>query len=188
MNRHEEYHVTVAPGTDRRRFQQYCEVLNGTIGRKIKALDIELNTFERQLMVAANFNAAEALLMGGFLILRVKHEVSVPHLDITTHGEPSTVYLAERPVPNAVYYECHVKLNGQFRGDLPCTSRDLFRHNRWYMTKRSPAPFNPGAFVDTVTRLTRDGSHVDSFEYEACLHDSRPQLDTQWMKQTQPWL
>lgn len=192
---YEEFHVTVKG--DAVRWPIYC----ANIG--IKPLWIELNNFERQLMCATNKDprvewAGRTMLeyfeRGGFQILRVKHERQVPRnrvWEFLPASVPMSLDLENPPRPvstkviTPVYYECHVKLNGLFRPDFYMASRDLYREERWYVTRRQATPFDPETFRATVQSVL-DASHwpaqIRSIEYEACLSDSHPELDAHWLK------
>jgi hypothetical protein len=162
----EEWHITV--DADPVRWHHFC----GIIG--VKPLYIELSTFERQLMCASKHNPADDIMRQGrnFLgqaqIIRIKHEVAALAL-----GEQS------------VYYECHVKLDGPFDPDAEqMVSRDLYRKDRWYITKRSLSPFSAQEFVDDVRTFAIDAKHVviAGWEYEAALIDTNPGLDARWVR------
>lgn len=164
-SREEEWHVTVE-GVDAVTWANWCAESG------IKPLYIELSNFERQLMCAAQDDPSDMILLctkeGGGLpgttkIVRVKHEVSELWDDEV-----------------AVYYECHVKLDGPFRVDWPNASRDLYRDERWYRTRRSAAPFDPATFRD-LARSQSKPSVIAGMEYEACLSDTNPGLDSRWI-------
>jgi hypothetical protein len=188
MSIHEEWHVTVEG--DPWKWRQLCDTLRG-----FKPLWIELNTFERQLMSASAFdprsirNAYGIPLIeaAGFKIIRVKHEIqpTVVSIDITTQGEERKYYSRPVPEPNTVlYYECHVKIDGTFNPALPLASRDLFRSDRWYVTKRQLEPFSGQEFHDAVRiALAHMNTPVraSKYEYEAAVLDTYPRLDAEWM-------
>lgn len=181
-----EWHVTVdneCVGD----WAEFCQRVTNK-GFPIKALYIELNTFERQLMSASswdpracidNENATRRYLKKPeFKVLRVKHELAPnwkgrSELPVT-YGFPERL---------AVYYECHVKLDGTFAPSMIMSSRDLFRQHRWYVTKRHTTPFSPETFATLVkSSLERHGnaSRVHSFEYEQCVLDTNEELDRNW--------
>lgn len=183
-----EHHITVAG--DPLMWRGWCAAAG------IKSLWIELNTFERQLMCAITGSdlereccTIEAYIKDigkSFAIERIKHEVQPELIDISTHCKEA--YLSvPRVIDGAVYYECHVKLDGPFLPHVAGSSRDLFRDSRWYVTRRQPEPFNPEVFAHTVTKRVntdtqwRGASRVHSFEYEACVRDTNPKLDQHWM-------
>lgn len=157
MSRHQEWHVTVAPDNVIV-WNKFCRLWN------IKPLYIELNNFNRQLMCAASFDPITIIREGGYEIIRIKHEVS-----------------AVLPGDTTCYWECHVKLNGEFNADAPMASRDLYRQFRWYVTKREYAPFDAQDFANYVIQSGIGCmSDVAEFEYEACLLDTNPSLDAGW--------
>ena len=159
MNRHEEYHVTVEG--DPFQWRGFCAAVG------IKPLWIELSTFERQLMCAAKYDPTRHIeLTGAFKIVRVKHEVS-----------------ELQEFERALYWECHVKLNGPFYAKAPMASRDLYRPDRWYITRREDQPFDYLEFVDWVKfhSAAREGLTVAGFEYEAALKDTNRDLDGNWI-------
>lgn len=166
--RRQEFHVTVA-SDDACRWKKFCASYNAPRrAGHLKPLWIELNNFERQLMYACSEKVIGEVILAQFRIARVKHEVDV-------------VFPEDTPV----YYECHVKLDGRFRADLPWSSRDLYRSNRWYLTHRADRPFSALDFLEEVKRMNRgrDGfgpSTIAGMEYEACLYDSNPSLDRYW--------
>lgn len=153
--RHEEWHVTVVGKTCPVDWYRWCHE-----EAHIKPLYIELNNFERQLMCAASFDPREAILNAGFKIIRIKHEVS-----------------ALRPGEKALYWECHVKLDGAFEPTLQMSSRDLFRHYRWYTTRRQATPFNASDYAQSIIDLC---GPITELEYEAAIFDSNPELDARW--------
>src|SRR5688572_6411795 len=93
----QEFHVTV--DGDPFKWRGLCASMN------IKPLWIELNNFERQLMCA--ITGADMLRecvtnvgpyvkdfeRAGFQILRTKHEVEVPKIEVTTHGQVGPYYV-----------------------------------------------------------------------------------------------
>lgn len=191
-NQREEWHVTVEG--DPSQWRGWCVCNN------IKPLWIELNTFERQLMCAIPGSLGRQVEHGNevarniiegihrsFNIVRVKHEVQPVKLDVSTHGEPDQFIETFGDI-TPVYYECHVKCDGPFRPAMQMASRDLFRESRWYITRRSPSPFNAREFVDMVRGWValpdgwRGPSVVHSFEYEACVLDTNPNLDINWSR------
>jgi len=101
----------------------------------------------------------------GFEVLRHKHEVS-------------EIREGEKPL----YWECHVKIDGTFRTDFGQTSRDLFRKNRWYVTRRLQRRFDGEAFAELIRRrlVGKADQQFDSYEYEACIVDTNPGLDRGW--------
>lgn len=191
MNRHEEFHVTVAPSKTQTTFgltrtrnlafdwRRFCETL------QIKPLWIELNTFETQLMCAAPTDPTELIIRAGYEILRFKHEVGVEPINVSTFQDLGPRFIPGTE-PRALYYECHVKLDGPFRPDLPLASRDLYRQERWYMTHRSSAPFDGKAFVDAVMgNLRHTGDEITTlagWEYEAAIEDTNSALDAKWIE------
>jgi hypothetical protein len=173
--RHSEWHITVTG--DPFQWQGFCA------SQGIKPLWIELNNFSTQLMCAANFNPTDAIQKAGWNIIRTKHEVSVDLIDVSTVTKRQFVHgaLPEEPV---LYYECHVKFDGRFQPQYKMTSRDLFRArngaDRWYATKREEHPFDADAFANFIHKLNGERSHLDSWEFEACLIDTNPGLDDRW--------
>lgn len=163
-DRREEWHVTVsgvAPG----QWHAFCEE------QRIKPLFIELNNRALQLMCELREDPEtsgllETIAEAGWKVERIKHEVS-----------------ALRPGEEVVYYECHVKFDGPFRADRRLASRDLFRTDRWYQTRRSPTPFVPEKFASQAALLAK-GSKLDHFEYEICIRDTNPRLDDGWYEAT----
>lgn len=162
--RHEEWHVTVAG--DPFQWRGFCAA------NDIKPLWIELNNFERQLMCAASFNPCERIMQAKYTILRVKHEVS-----------------ALRDDERALYFEAHLKLDGPFRPEIHMASRDLFRTSRWYVTKRAHDVFNAAEWMQNMLgSITSEVVNVNQrsvfagCEYEACLLDSNPELDSGWTR------
>lgn len=166
--RHEELHVTVEG--DPLEWADFCRQFG------YKPLYIELSNLSRQLMLAVSYQGAEeaqALADNvqdrGFRIVRIKHEVSA---------------LREGETP--IYYETHVKLDGEMRPDRQGASRDLYRSNRWYMTRRAgavqgqPPPFKAEAFVEQAARWAKQ-STVVGVESEYCLLDTNPALDAGWL-------
>jgi hypothetical protein len=191
-NQHEEWHVTV--DGDPTQWRGWC------VMHDIKPLWIELNTFERQLMCAfpgdrgrqvdrGNERAASLIegIHHSFNVVRIKHEVAPVKLDVSTHSSPNTFIETFGDV-TPIYYECHVKLDGPFRPAMQMSSRDLFRAERWYVTRRQQTPFNAQEFVDMVRGWValpdgwRGPSVVHSFEYEAALLDTNPNLDVNWQR------
>lgn len=162
--RAQEYHITVAG--DPWHWRRYIQALNArTFLPPIKALWIELNNFERQLMLASPVLCLGEVEHAGFRVLRVKHEV----------GE---LY---RDDPQPLYYECHLKIDGKFRADLPMSSRDLYRESRWYLTKRETHPFNPQPWLWEMQQVLQGtDARYAGHEYEACLMDDNPGLDARW--------
>lgn len=157
MSYKEEWHVTVEG--DPIEWKHLCDHL------WMKPLWIELSNFSTQLMCASATNVNPREIGPNFRIVRVKHEVS-------------ELRLSDRPT----YYECHVKLDGQFNPKLPNSSRDLYRSARWYVTKRSPRPFDALRFVNGVESLT--SSRVAGYEYEICINDTNRLLDDGWIEET----
>jgi hypothetical protein len=154
--RREEFHVTVEGSPVEWYFMCKSE--------GVKPLWIELNTGELQLMCAARSRIVD--FGPDFRIIRVKREVS-------------ETYPGEHPT----YYECHVKLDGPFQRNFPMSSRDLYRAERWYATKRSPRPFNPTTFVEAVRELAPN-SRVRGYEYEIAIEDTNRLLDDKWIRET----
>lgn len=186
MVHHEETHITIAHNTvdDVQRWRHFCASLG------MKALHIELNTFERQLMSAVHTHGnsdyyAAKVAAAGFIVLRVKREIQPYQLDVSTFNDHGK--FLDCPDPrDVVYYECHVKLDGPFRPAMQMSSRDLLREDRWYVTRRMPQPFNYREFVDMVRGWAalpddwREPSEVVGYEYEAAVLDTNPELDTNW--------
>ena len=185
----QEWHITVND-YEPVRWHQWCT------DQGIKPLFIELNNFERQLMCAislkqynaltqwdgglnAKYGLVEAIELAGFSVLRVKYEVQPRAIDVTTHGDKEKVW-HRPPVDNALYYECHIKLEGQFRPEFRMASRDLYRRHRWYVTHRQDGPFTPEKFVEIVERRIASRNPIIEFEYEACLVDTNKGLDARW--------
>lgn len=157
--RHEEWHVTVAPDTDVVEWYLFCRAVG------IKPLHIELNNFERQLMCAASFDPLTVILHAGFTVIRSKYEVS-----------------ALLPGETAMYWECHVKLDGPFMPALAGSSRDLYRQERWYSTRRSYVrPFLSSDWVLATRNAVDNRNTIAGFEYEAAIFDSNPSLDARWL-------
>lgn len=98
----------------------------------------------------------------GWKVVRVKHTVS-----------------ARIPGEDVVYYEAHVRFHGELRADLKLTSRDLYRHQRWYMTRRSPKEFDAKAFERLAAGLGKQ-SRVLGSTYMVCIEDTNPSLDDGW--------
>lgn len=168
----QEWHVTVTGDP-----MQWHRFLSGIKGI-VKPLWIELNNFERQLMCASTvMNPSEIIMRRGFRIVRVKHEVEAPILDISTHSPSSLT----PPVEGALYYETHVKFNGRFLPHLPMASRDLYRADRWYLTHRSEQPFDHMDFVRWAQQIVVGSNTFAGAEHEACLHDSNQELDARWV-------
>jgi hypothetical protein len=163
LPRHEEWHATVEGNPIE--WYQFC------IDHGFKPLFIELSNMTLQLMCASDMDPRPALL-GRWEVLRVKHEVSEPRDD-----------------EQVLYWECHVKINGPYRRDLAKklahrTSRDLYRGGyRWYVTHRQGTPFDAEALVDNYVRRMANyrGLSVDGHEYEACILDTNPALDENWL-------
>lgn len=164
VERHEEFHVTVE-GMNPIDWFNLCSDLD------IKPLHIELNNMNLQLMCATSENPEELVekinAIEGARVVRVKHEVNIMTAE-------------ERPV----YYECHVKLEGDMLGNIPMSSRDLYRGNRWYLTKRSASPFSAEDFYRGVIRRmeNRSNQKVLGFEYEVCVQDTNPSIDAGWAR------
>jgi len=167
VTRREEWHVTVAG--DPIKWHAVCGLLN------IKPLYIELNTFQRQLMCAAPFNPCERIMQMGIPITRVKHEVE-----------------SLLPGEVALYWECHLKFNGPFQHGIFGSSRDLYRADRWYLTHRQETEFDHSVVDDLAAAVTFHTTHptlawhhhpsiLAGFEYEACVLDSNPELDSEWL-------
>jgi hypothetical protein len=103
-------------------------------------------------------------------------------LDITTHGDTGKRWLEVQ----AIYWEIHAKFDGPFRPAWHMSSRDLFREDRWYLTRREPQPFRFKEWLDMVQRwaLMQDGwrgpSCLAGWEYEAAVLDTNPNLDARW--------
>jgi len=160
--RFEEWHVTILG--DPIAWHAFC------LEHGLKPLYIELQNGELQLMCASAHDP-RYFLSGVvdederpiFPVVRVKHEVS-----------------ALRDGETAVYYEAHVKFNGPWRTDRKGVSRDLFRVQRWYMTKRSRAPFDADAHAKLSTSQARP-SRFAEVEYEVCILDTNPKLDEGWL-------
>lgn len=177
MSPREEWYVTVE-GIFPVVWHRFC------VGRKVKPLYIELSNGSLQLMCGLNRNPNASFLAAigkaGGRIVRVKHEVQPGHPQF------------ERPSgPSIVYYECHVKIDGPYADDpqdLPSDmgiSRDLFRPNRWYLTKRRPEPFDAANFAAGVKTFLSwdltDRCRIVGVEYEACLTDTNKALDEGWL-------
>jgi hypothetical protein len=165
VERLEEFHVTVEDVNP-------IDWFNFCHEHSIKPLHIELNTLGLQLMCATDSDPAELieLFQAAFpegKVARIKHEVNLMTAE-------------ERPV----YYECHVKLEGPMLGNIPMSSRDLYRGNRWYLTKRSASPFSAEDFYRGVIRRmeNRSNQKVLGFEYEVCVQDTNPSLDSGWAR------
>ncbi len=168
MSRHEEWHVTV-DGISPVAWFMVCVALD------IKPLYIQLSNGRLQLMCAAKHDVSELVsrLEPNIRIVRVKREVS-----------------ALEPGETALYWECHVKLDGPYEheyggsGADPShgSSRDLFRPERWYVTKRLPHEFDAEQFAGWVGEVLGDyDTHRAGYEYEACLLDTNPDLDQGWL-------
>lgn len=168
VERHEEFHATIE-GIDPIIWHRIC------LDNGIKPLYIELSTRNLQIMCAMHADPRQpegdlvpfeqAIKDEGGKIVRLKREVSE---------------LAEGETP--IYYECHVKLDGPVRWDRRNVSRDLYRVDRWYVTKRSPSPFNAEEYVKLTAGMTK-GSKIAGFEYEICIEDTNPSLDLGWIGQ-----
>lgn len=174
----EEWHVTVenVHAVD---WFNFCNEFEG-----VKPLYIELSTRALHMMCAmaddpraprgedGKSPSFEQEILGyfaehGVKIVRVKHEVS-----------------ALRQGEKICYYEAHVKLDGDMRVDRKLTSRELYRGGRrWYMTKRSPEPFNPSVFAKQAVGMSK-GSKIVGCEYEICVEDTNPKLDEGWFEVT----
>lgn len=186
---HEETHITVADNgyANVRRWVDFCRA------HSIKPLHIELNTLERQLMCAIRTHGRDdvnwwtgEVAKAGFKVTRIKQEIQPYVLDITTFGDDGKKFL-DVPAPrDVVYYECHVKFDGPFRPFIYLSSRDLLREGRWYMTRRSRAPFDVDACVRMFTEWGaspdgwRGASQYAGHEYEAAVLDTNPKLDQHW--------
>ncbi len=179
--RHEEFHVTVEG--DPFRWQGFC------VSHGIKPLWIELNNFETQLMCASPTDPTEFIKAAGWPIVRVKQEVAPVSIDVTTHGvDPKDWPQILRTFPlakgeTALYHECHVKIDGPFISWMPMASRDLYRHNRWYVTKRQERPFDPDRFAKHVKFILDHepgGCRIAEHEYEVCIVDSNKDIDKNW--------
>lgn len=177
--RPDEWHITVTG--DQHHWRGFCT----SIG--IKPLRIELSTFEVQLMCAisgswvaeeygarpdAAIHALQREMMSrGFTTCRVKHELQAA---------------AHEVIPDAMYYECHIKLDGPFDPQAAMASRDLFREDRWYITRRELAPFDPAAWVrsmrDGLRHFSSSRAVIHSYEYEAAVLDTNPALDARWVR------
>jgi len=146
----------------------------------VKPLYIELSNRNLQLMCACGQDWLDTKSANGthedFLnavahafpdgrVTRLKHEVS-----------------ALAPGEHALYWEAHVKVDGVFRPDFGMASRDLYREKRWYVTRRLRQQFDGLAFAKlTEGRLKHKADQkYDSFEYEAVLIDTNPELDKGW--------
>jgi hypothetical protein len=174
-HRNGEWHVTVKG--DPFQWRGFCTAIG------IKPLWIELNNFETQLMCAAHENPQKEIFQAGWEIIRVKHEVETFPIDITCHQDQHRKVMPEE-IEGALYYECHVKIDGPFQPGFPMSSRDLYRHDRWYVTKREARPFDPGPFASVIARcinLRGKQGVVDEYEYEAALIDSNHDLDARWL-------
>lgn len=188
MAHHEETHITVADNSADNvlRWRAYCAA------HGMKALHIELNTFERQLMCAVKTHGQRdvdyhvaGVKLAGFEVVRVKQEVQPYKLDVSTFDKPDQFLDCPNPV-DVVYYECHAKFDGPFRPSWYMSSRDLLREGRWYATKRSATPFNVKEWLDMVQQwaFMQDGfrgpSCLAGWEYEAAILDTNPNLDGHW--------
>lgn len=165
VERHEEYHVTV-DGIDPMAWHQFCT------DQGAKPLHIELNTMGLQLMCAMSVDPDEFIELFGSefpdaRVVRIKHEVNIMNDD-------------ERPV----YYECHVKLEGEMLPNQIMSSRDLYRGTRWYITKRSPTPFSGEDFFRAIQKRMehRSNQKVLGFEYEVCVRDTNSSIDAGWAR------
>jgi hypothetical protein len=164
--RHEEWHVTVEG--DPLAWATFCQE------REAKPLYIELSDRRLQLLSALSFDPEEDTGAGcsfldeataaGFKVVRLKHEVSTL-----------------RPGEIALYYEAHAKFDGPFRHDQRSSSRELYRGNRWYLTRREAEPFSLEQF-EAATRLMSKPSKFVGSEYEVCIFDSNPALDDGWLR------
>lgn len=118
--REEEWHVTVA-GASPVDWERLCMSVGVT------PLFIELNDRRLQLMSAIQDKEICDRFMKTlavhpeFKVLRIKHEVR-----------------QLREFEDPLYYEAHVKFDGDYRFDLKGASRDLYRLDpaRWYVTWR----------------------------------------------------
>lgn len=176
----DEWHITVVG--DQHEWRGWCTNMG------IKPLRIELSTFEVQLMCAipgtwvtdeygpcVSPDAAIASLIkemqtfDKFHVVRVKHEVQCHAI-----------------IPRVLYYECHVKLDGPFAPAQRMASRDLFRDQRWYLTRRRLEPFDALYFVECVRhQLLHDNNRsvISGWEYEAAIIDTYPELDSRWVRE-----
>lgn len=174
-HRHGEWHVTVLG--DPFQWRGFCAAIG------IKPLWIELNNFETQLMCAADHDPRQEIFQGGWQVIRTKHEVETFPIDITTHNQKGPTWLPET-IEGALYYECHVKIDGPFKPVFQMSSRDLFRRDRWYVTKREARPFNGKDFAEDIDRVLNHfpGGQctIDEYEYEAALIDTNHELDDNW--------
>jgi hypothetical protein len=147
----EEYHVTVEG--DPFQWRGYC------VGANIKPLWIELNNFERQIMCAitpknleddcCDLDAFVKDISRRFTVVRVKKEVQPARLDVSTFGNPGVFIYSPRVTPNAIYYECHVKLDGKFNPDF------VVRHA---ICSAPNAGTSPSVSVNRSTRTTSRAS------------------------------
>lgn len=161
--RREEYHVTVED-IDPIDWYNFCHE------QGVKPLFIELNTMGLQLMCAMDVDPDEMINLLGTehpnaKVVRVKHEVNMMNED-------------ERPK----YFEAHIKIDGPMIHTMPMASRDLYRATRWYLTKRSPNPFDAKSWFESVVRRMepRGNQKVVGYEYEVCVADSNPSIDAGW--------
>jgi hypothetical protein len=165
VERQEEFHVTVE-GVDPIDWYNFCHE------QGVKPLYIELNNMNLQLMCAMKVDPDEMIELFGTSfpdakVVRVKHEVNVMNAE-------------ERPI----YYECHVKIDGPLLANIPMSSRDLYRGTRWYLTKRSVNPFSANDFYQGVIKRMENRSNqtVVGFEYEVCVRDTNPSIDSGWAR------
>lgn len=196
-----EYHITVEG--DPVRWYDICEDMG------IKPLWIELSTFERQLMCAITGDDLKNSCVDSiepfvtdierrrrFKVIRIKHEVGPRMVDVTTLSSPYPMYAPiDAPPADFIYAECHMKFDGEFRGDMQRVSRDLYRENRWYVTQRLPRNFDPSNFLYSTLhtlayereypRASLGGQYglstLAGWEFEYCLSDTNPKLDERWM-------
>ena len=162
--RGEDWHITVEGVTP-------IAWLNACAEYGVKPLMIELPDGRIQLMSETGLDPApflEMLTKAGVKVVRVKHEVT-----------------ALREGERALYWEVHVKFDGPYRADRKGASRDLYRslggvRGRWYLTRRSPVAFDATEYLDRAAMLGK-GSLFVGAEYEACLSDTNPALDADWL-------
>jgi hypothetical protein len=166
--RFEEWHVTVENGNPVH-WDYVCRMYG------IDPLFIELSDFRLQLLCTMRTPPTEPVAgegsptfldlctLEGFTVIRIKHEVS-----------------ALRDGEVALYYESHLKLDGPFRLDRKDASRDLYRANRWYRTKRSAQPFDAQEWGGIATSQSKPSKAV-GLEYEAVLVDTNVALDAGWL-------
>jgi hypothetical protein len=182
----EEYHVTVEG--DPFQWRGYC------VGANIKPLWIELNNFERQIMCAitpknleddcCDLDAFVKDISRRFTVVRVKKEVQPARSRRLDVRKSRRVHLLTACHPERDLLRVPREVGRQVQPRLRRASRDLFRAERWYVTKRQREPFNPDDFARLIANMVSYDSKFVAFEYEAAILDTNPELDARWMPLT----